>query len=69
MVGIELVNNKETREPFPLTARIGHKVAMDCRKHGLLIRPIGNILVVMPPLRLTVRELRLMTSILRESLR
>ncbi|MDA0740162.1 MAG: adenosylmethionine--8-amino-7-oxononanoate transaminase [Nitrospirae bacterium] len=69
MVGIELVKNKETREPFPLTARIGHEVAMDCRKHGLLIRPIGNILVVMPPLRLTVRELRLMTSILYRSLK
>lgn len=69
MVGIELVNNKETREPFPLTARIGHNVAMDCRMHGLLIRPIGNILVLMPPLSLTVRELRLMTSILYRSLK
>ena len=68
MVGIELVKHKETQEPFPLEARIGQQVAMECRKHGLLIRPIGTIVVLMPPLSMTASELRSMTSILKKSL-
>ncbi len=68
MVGIELVKNKETRAPFPLTARIGHKVAMECRKQGLLIRPIGNVLALIPPLSIVESELRSIISIIQKSL-
>ncbi len=68
MVGIELVQNKDTRKPFPLADRIGHNIAKECRKHGLLIRPIGNILVLMPPLSSHPSELRSMIGIVRESL-
>ncbi len=68
MVGVELVKNKETRAPFPLTARMGHKVAMEARKRGLLIRPIGNIVVLIPPLNSSDRELLSMTRILHHSL-
>ncbi|MFB3070793.1 MAG: adenosylmethionine--8-amino-7-oxononanoate transaminase [Nitrospirales bacterium] len=68
MVGIELVKNKETRAPFPLTARIGHKVAMECRKQGLLIRPIGNVLALIPPLSIVESELRSIFSIIQKSL-
>ncbi len=69
MVGIELIKNKETRAPFPLTARMGHKVAMECREQGLLIRPIGNILVLIPPLNISESEFRSIISILKKSLR
>ncbi len=68
MVGIELVKNKKTKEPFPLTARTGHRVATKCREHGLLIRPIGNIVALMPPLSSTERELRTLIRILRNAL-
>ena len=63
LAGIELVKNKETREPFPLSERMGYKVAAECRRRGLLIRPIGNTVVVVPPLVATERELRKMLSI------
>ncbi len=69
MVGIEIVKNKKTKEPFPLNARIGYKVAMECRKQGLLIRPIGNVLVLIPPLSVTESEFRSIISILQKSLR
>ena len=68
MVGIELVKHKTPLERFPVTDRMGHRVAMDCRKHGLLIRPIGNIIVLMPPLSVTARQLRRITTILQQSL-
>lgn len=69
MAGIELVKDKETREPFPLAERMGHKVAAECRRRGLLIRPIGNIVVLVPPLAATERDLRKMSSIVTKACR
>lgn len=68
MVGIELVKNKDTREPFSLTLRIGHKVMLEARQRGLLIRPIGNVIVLVPPLTTSVKELRQMVAIVGQSI-
>ena len=65
MVGIELVQNKRNKEPYRLEDRIGHQVAMEaCRQH-LMIRPIGNILVLMPPVTATVNELKEMVEVVK----
>lgn len=69
MAGIELVKNKQTREPFPSTARIGHQAAMECRGQGLLMRPIGNVLILVPPLITSEPELRRMVTIITKSCR
>ena len=69
MAGIELVKNKETREPFPSSERMGYRIAMECRRLGLLIRPIGNIVVLVPPLATTEKELRKMLSIITQACR
>lgn len=68
MVGIELVKNKKTRQPFPLTARVGQKIASECLHRGLLIRPIGNLLVLVPPFCLTSKNLTDLVNILTQSL-
>ena len=68
MVGIELIKNKKTRIPFPHTNRMGHKVAMGCRKRGLLIRPIADIVVLIPPLNIEEHQLREMIDIPHASL-
>ncbi|MEP6888154.1 MAG: adenosylmethionine--8-amino-7-oxononanoate transaminase [Nitrospirales bacterium] len=67
MVGIELVNDKAKREPYPLKERAGHRVAMDARKRGLLLRPIGNVIVLIPPLMTTIANLTLMVDMLRHA--
>ncbi len=69
MAAIELVVDKETRKPYPLEARIGHRVAMDARRRGLLLRPIGNVIVLMPPLSTSLPELRRMVEILQASIK
>ena len=69
MVGIELVRDRTTRESYPLTDRTGHRVAMEARRRGLLIRPLGNIVVLMPPLVSRLSELSRMVSILGQSVR
>lgn len=48
MAGIELVRDKQMREPFAAAERIGHKVALAARQHGVIIRPIGDVIILMP---------------------
>lgn len=68
MAGFELVKNRETKEPYPIAARIGHRVTAEARKHGLLLRPLGNVIVLLPPLSASLKELRRMISILRSAI-
>lgn len=63
MVGIELVQNRSTKEPYPITARIGHHVAIEARRNGLLLRPLGNVIVLLPPLSTSLPELKRMVTI------
>ena len=57
MVGIELVENGETGQPYPFEMRMGHRVIMAARGRGLIIRPLGNIVVLMPPLSISEAEI------------
>jgi len=68
IVAIELVENKQTKKPYRLEERVGHRVTMDARSRGLLLRPIGNVMVLMPPLSTSLPELRRMVEILREAI-
>lgn len=49
VVGIELVRDWRTREPFDLRERAGIRVCEAMAKRGVLTRPIGNVIVLMPP--------------------
>jgi adenosylmethionine-8-amino-7-oxononanoate aminotransferase len=66
--GIELVKDKETREPYGWEERIGIKVCTEARKHGLFLRPLGNVVVVFPPLAITVDELALLMDGIAKSI-
>ena len=48
MVGIELVQDRETKTPFPAARRTGHRVTLAARKRGVIIRPLGDVVVLMP---------------------
>jgi len=50
MVGIELVKNKKTKKPYAPKEKIGQKVILEARKRGVVIRPLGDVIVLMPPL-------------------
>ena len=68
MAAIELVEDKKTRKPYPLEARMGHRVTREARRHGLLLRPLGHIMVLMPPLSTDDRTLTRMVAILHQSI-
>ena len=61
---IEIVRNFQTREPFPFTDRIGHRICAAAQAHGLLTRPIGDVLVLMPPYCTTEEQLQQMVEAL-----
>ncbi|MHB8124970.1 MAG: adenosylmethionine--8-amino-7-oxononanoate transaminase [Desulfitobacteriaceae bacterium] len=63
MVGIELVKDKLTKEPYTLEENIGHQVILEARRHGLIIRPLGNVIVLMPILAMSEEELSQVVSI------
>jgi adenosylmethionine-8-amino-7-oxononanoate aminotransferase len=60
MGGVELVKDKATREPYRFTDRVGHRVCMQARHHGFILRPLGDVVVFMPPLAATRAELDLL---------
>lgn len=68
MAGIELVRDRETRNAYPLEARIGHRVAQEARKRGLLLRPLGHVIVLVPPLSISAGALTRMVNILSRSI-
>jgi adenosylmethionine-8-amino-7-oxononanoate aminotransferase len=57
MVGIELVQDKRTKVPYPWVERVGVRVCREARNRGVILRPLGNVIVLMPPLAMTVAEL------------
>jgi lysine---8-amino-7-oxononanoate aminotransferase len=68
MCGIELVLNKDTKEPFPFEQRVGYKTSLKMRELGLLTRPMGDVLVFMPPLVSTKEELKEMLKIYKQAI-
>jgi len=69
MVGIELVADTETKELYPAAERIGNRVIMEARKRGLIIRPLGDVIVLMPPLCITNEEIDRLCEITSDSIR
>jgi adenosylmethionine-8-amino-7-oxononanoate aminotransferase len=68
MVGIELVRDRRTREEYPYAARAGHRVCLEARPLGAILRPLGNVVVLMPPLAMTEAELGRLAAIALEAI-
>ncbi len=63
MVGIELVRDRGTREAYAYEVRSGHRVILEARRRGAILRPLGNVVVLMPPLAMTEAELAELAAI------
>jgi adenosylmethionine-8-amino-7-oxononanoate transaminase len=68
VAAVELVRDFQTRATFPHGERIGHRVCEAARKHGLLTRPVGDVLVLMPPYCATEAQLGKMVEALWKGL-
>ncbi|HXV36097.1 MAG TPA: aminotransferase, partial [Myxococcota bacterium] len=68
MLCVENVANKQTRGLLPDEVEIGKRIANQCERRGLIVRPIGHLNVISPPLTLTCDEIDELVEILRASI-
>lgn len=68
MAGIELVQDRATKQPFPPEWRIAARVCRAARAHGVLIRPLADVLVVMPPLAIDRASLDRLMEVVHRSI-
>jgi adenosylmethionine-8-amino-7-oxononanoate aminotransferase len=61
MTGIELAEH-------PLAARMGHQVTLEARRRGAIIRPLGDVIVLMPPLSISEGELTRLVAITADAI-
>lgn len=69
MAGIELVQDKDSKQPFPWADRMGYKVTLKMRELGMLSRPMGDVIVFMPPLASSEAEIKDMVQIMGKAIR
>jgi adenosylmethionine-8-amino-7-oxononanoate transaminase len=63
MVGIELVADRATKEPYPVAERMGWRVIEQAREDGVIIRPLGDVVVLMPPLAISIPDLQRLVDV------
>ncbi|MEZ6127042.1 MAG: aminotransferase class III-fold pyridoxal phosphate-dependent enzyme, partial [Planctomycetaceae bacterium] len=68
MVGIELVKDRSTMESFSSDQRIGHQVTLAARRRGVIIRPLGDVVVLMPAQAMPVESVRHLCRVTAESI-
>ncbi len=62
MMGVELVRDRRRRTPYDPAERIGSRIIDEARRHGLVIRPLGNVIILMPPLSIEEVELETLVA-------
>jgi adenosylmethionine---8-amino-7-oxononanoate aminotransferase len=60
--GVELVRDRGTKEPFDAALRIGMRVCRHARDRGVFLRPLGDVIVFMPPLSMTLEEIKVVVA-------
>ena len=65
MAGIELVENKKKNKPYAWQKAIGVKVCRLARDHGVILRPLGPVIVLMPPLCISETQMKKILRVTR----
>jgi adenosylmethionine---8-amino-7-oxononanoate aminotransferase len=68
MAGVELVKDKETKEPYDWAEKMGWRVANHARDKGVIVRPLGNVVVIMPPLSISEQNLNQLLTVIKEAI-
>jgi len=69
ILAIEMVKNKQTREAYPWQERRGLRVYQHALQHGVLLRPLGNVVYFMPPYVINPDEIQLMAETASDGIR
>jgi adenosylmethionine-8-amino-7-oxononanoate aminotransferase len=68
MVGIEVMQDPASRTPYPPERRTGHRIIREARSRGVIIRPLGDVVVLNPPLSISDEEMELLVRVTGESI-
>ncbi|MDI6745451.1 MAG: adenosylmethionine--8-amino-7-oxononanoate transaminase [Thermodesulfovibrionales bacterium] len=68
MAGVELVKDKNTKEPYTWQEKMGWKAAYHARENGVFLRPLGNVVVIMPPLSISIENLKQMLKVIKDAI-
>ncbi|MDP3048413.1 MAG: adenosylmethionine--8-amino-7-oxononanoate transaminase [Thermodesulfovibrionales bacterium] len=68
MAGVELVKDKNTKEPYAWEEKMGWKAAYHARDNGVFLRPLGNVIVIMPPLSISIENLKQMLKVIKDAI-
>jgi adenosylmethionine-8-amino-7-oxononanoate aminotransferase len=68
MVGIELVADRRTKGEYPYADAIGDRVCAAVRSRGLILRPLGDVIVLMPPLSIALGEIDFLVRVTGEAI-
>jgi adenosylmethionine-8-amino-7-oxononanoate aminotransferase len=68
IVAVEFAKNARTREPYPWAERRGRRINQYALEHGVLLRPIGDVVYFMPPYIVTESEIDLMVRVAAEGI-
>ncbi|MFW6058217.1 MAG: aspartate aminotransferase family protein, partial [Persicimonas sp.] len=66
--GIELVKDRQSKEPFDAADRVGMKICREARDKGVFLRPLGDTITLMPPLSITADELETLVAAIRHGI-
>jgi adenosylmethionine-8-amino-7-oxononanoate aminotransferase len=66
--GIELVEDKATKRAYPWELKTGVRVCREARRRGVFSRPLGNTVVVFPPLAIADDELESLLDGLKQAI-
>ena len=69
MVGIELVEDKETKNGYDPALKMGWQVADRALEDGVLLRPLGNVVVLMPPIGIPMDDLKKLIHVTYQSIK
>jgi adenosylmethionine-8-amino-7-oxononanoate aminotransferase len=69
IVGIELVKDKTAKQPYLWDERIGAQVCQEARNHGVILRPLGDVIVLMPPLSIDFPDLKKLIDVTYKSIK
>ena len=68
ILAIEMVKNKQTREPYPWQERRGLAVYQHALNQGVLLRPLGNVIYFMPPYVITEEQIQSIATVAWEGI-
>ncbi|HXX80826.1 MAG TPA: adenosylmethionine--8-amino-7-oxononanoate transaminase [Thermodesulfovibrionales bacterium] len=68
MAGVELVKDKSTKEAYAWEEKMGWRVCHYAREKGVFLRPLGNVVVIMPPLAINTENLEQLMKMIKEGI-